>query len=167
MTQGKRRMWAGLGLAAVVGAILYLAVGSLEAAVLWLIIGIGLTVMLFVRSDIDVTVAPVRNPQFVTLSDGTIRNTYDVRIRNMTHQETDFAITVVPDQPFTVELEGQEGRTVSVPADTTQLQRVYVTAPPGSDAAVSNLTDFRIWVEDLSTGTRTYEDTTFFGRDIE
>lgn len=30
MTQGKRRMWAGLGLAAVVGAILYLAVGSLE-----------------------------------------------------------------------------------------------------------------------------------------
>ena len=31
MTQGKRRMWAGLGLAAVVGAILYLAVGSLES----------------------------------------------------------------------------------------------------------------------------------------
>ncbi|MFB6240158.1 MAG: cytochrome c maturation protein CcmE [Gemmatimonadota bacterium] len=31
MTQGKRRMWAGLGLATVVGAILYLAVGSLES----------------------------------------------------------------------------------------------------------------------------------------
>lgn len=30
MTQGERRTWAGLGLAAVVGAILYLAVGSLE-----------------------------------------------------------------------------------------------------------------------------------------
>lgn len=31
MTQGKRRLWAGLGLAAVVGAILYLALGSLES----------------------------------------------------------------------------------------------------------------------------------------
>jgi polyferredoxin len=39
-------------------------------------------VALFIRSDIDVTVAPVRNPQFVTLSDGSIRNTYDVRLRN-------------------------------------------------------------------------------------
>jgi polyferredoxin len=134
---------------------------------LWSAVGIGLVVMLFIRSDIDVTVAPVRNPQFVTLSDGSIRNTYDVRIRNMTHQETEFAITVASDQPFMVELEGQEGRTVRVPADTTQLQRVYVVAPPGSDAAQANLTDFRIWVEDLSTTTRTHEDTTFFGRDIE
>jgi polyferredoxin len=134
---------------------------------LWSAVGIGLTVMLFIRSDIDMTVAPVRNPQFVTLSDGSIRNTYDVRIRNMTHQETEFAITVASGQPFMVELEGQEDGTVSVPADTTHLQRVYVVAPAGSDPAVSNLTDFRIWVEDLSTQTRTYEDTTFFGRDIE
>jgi hypothetical protein len=66
-----------------------------------------------------------------------------------------------------VELEGQEGVTVSVPADSTHLQRVYVIAPAGSDAAQANLTDFRIWVEDLSTTTRTHEDTTFFGRDIE
>jgi len=31
MTKGKRRMWAGIGLTAVVGAILYLALGSLES----------------------------------------------------------------------------------------------------------------------------------------
>ena len=134
---------------------------------LWSAVGIGLTVALFVRSDIDVTVAPVRNPQFVTLSDGSIRNTYDVRIRNMTHQPTDFAITLVSDQPLAVELEGQEGNSVNVPADSTQLQRVYVIAPPGSDAADANLTNFRFWVEDLSTTTRTHQDTTFFGRDLE
>jgi cytochrome c oxidase accessory protein FixG len=77
---------------------------------LWSAVGIGLVVALFIRSDIDVTVAPVRNPTFVTLSDGSIRNTYDVR---------------------------------------------------------GNLTNFRFWVEDLSTTTRTHQDTTFFGRDIE
>ncbi len=134
---------------------------------LWSAVGLGLTVMLFIRSDIDVTVAPVRNPQFVTLSDGSIRNTYDVRIRNMTHQSTDFAITVAADQSLMVELEGQDGQSVNVPADSTQLQRVYVIAPPGSTAADANLTNFRFWVEDLSTTTRTHQDTTFFGRDLE
>jgi polyferredoxin len=134
---------------------------------LWSTVGIALTVMLFIRSEIDVTVAPVRNPQFVTLSDGSIRNTYDVRIRNMTGEASDFEITVPGGLPFIVELEGQEGQTVNVPADTTQLQRVYVIAPPDSRAADSNLTDFRFWVEDLSTETRTYQDTTFFGRDTE
>ncbi|WP_284260884.1 cytochrome c oxidase accessory protein CcoG [Roseicyclus amphidinii] len=135
--------------------------------VLWSAIGVGLTVMLFIRSDIDMTVAPVRNPQFVVLSDGSIRNTYDVRIRNMTHDESLFQVTVVSDASLQVELEGQEGNTVPVPLDTTYLQRVYVTAPAGSPAAEAERTDFRFWVEDLGTNTRTHTDTTFFGRDTE
>ncbi len=134
---------------------------------LWSSIGVGLTVLLFVRSDIDMTVAPVRNPQFVVLSDGSIRNTYDVRIRNMTHDASAFAITLVADQPLLVELEGQTGNTVEVPLNSTHLQRVYVIAPPGSDAADSERTDLRLWVEDLSTTTRAWRDTTFFGRDAE
>jgi cytochrome c oxidase accessory protein FixG len=133
--------------------------------VLWSAIGIGLTVLLFVRSDIDVTVAPVRNPQFVVLSDGSIRNTYDVRIRNMTHDESAFAITLVSDQPLQVELEGQTGNTVDVPLNSTHLQRVYIIAPAGSEAAETERTDLRLWVEDLSTQTRAYRDTTFFGRE--
>ncbi|MFC2981742.1 cytochrome c oxidase accessory protein CcoG [Roseicyclus marinus] len=133
--------------------------------VLWSAIGIGLTVLLFVRSDIDVTVAPVRNPQFVVLSDGSIRNTYDVRIRNMTHDESAFAITLVSDQPLQVELEGQTGNTVDVPLNSTHLQRVYIIAPASSEAAQSERTDLRLWVEDLSTQTRAYRDTTFFGRE--
>ncbi|MBF9058881.1 cytochrome c oxidase accessory protein CcoG [Rhodobacterales bacterium HKCCSP123] len=136
--------------------------------VLWSAIGVGLTVMLFIRSDIDMTVAPVRNPQFVTLSDGSIRNTYDVRIRNMTHDESTFQITVAADgAPLLVELEGQDGNTVPVPIDSTYLQRVYVTAPADSAPAREERTDFRFWVEDLGTNTRTYTDTTFFGRDLE
>ena len=134
---------------------------------LWSTIGIGLTVLLFVRADIDMTVAPVRNPQYVVLSDGSIRNTYDVRIRNMTHDESGFAITAVSDAPFEVELEGQPGNTVSVPLNSTFLQRVYVIAPPESAAASRERTDFRFWVEDLSTTTRAFTDTTFFGREME
>jgi polyferredoxin len=132
--------------------------------VLWAGIGVGLTVLLFVRSDIDMTVAPVRNPQFVMLSDGSIRNTYDVRIRNMSHDDSSFAISLVSDQPFEVALEGQPGNNVRVPLNSTLLQRVYVTAPTGSVAAQSDRTDFRLWVEDLSTTHRAHRDTTFFGK---
>jgi cytochrome c oxidase accessory protein FixG len=42
-----------------------------------------LVVALFLRTDIDMNVTPVRNPTFVTLSDGSIRNAYDLRLRNM------------------------------------------------------------------------------------
>ena len=45
-------------------------------------VGIGLVVALFLRTDIEMNVTPVRNPPFVTLSDGSIRDTYDLRLRN-------------------------------------------------------------------------------------
>ena len=133
-------------------------------AVLWAGIGASLTVLLFVRADIDMTVAPVRNPQFVTLSDGSIRNTYDVRIRNMSHDDSDFAISLVADAPLEVTLEWQPGQSVNVALNSTHLQRVYVTAPAGSAAATAERTDFRLWVEDEATTHRAFRDTTFFGR---
>ncbi|WP_213685400.1 cytochrome c oxidase accessory protein CcoG [Roseicyclus sp.] len=131
---------------------------------LWSGIGIGLVFLLFVRADIDMTVAPVRNPQFVTLSDGSIRNTYDVRIRNMSHDDSDFAISLVSDAPLEVTLEGQPGQSVNVALNSTHLQRVYVTAPAGSAPALAERTDFRLWVEDEATTHRAFRDTTFFGR---
>ncbi len=134
---------------------------------LWSLIGVGLTVLLFVRSEIDVTVAPVRNPQFVTLSDGAIRNTYDVRIRNMSHDDTTFHISLTSDAILQVDLEGTDLLTVDVPADTLQLQRVYVIARPGTEAANAERTPLRLWVEDMNTTARAHRDTTFFGRDIE
>jgi cytochrome c oxidase accessory protein FixG len=58
--------------------------------VLWAAVGIGLVFALFIRSDISVTVAPIRNPVYVTMSDGSIRNTYDVRLRNAMGEERPF-----------------------------------------------------------------------------
>ena len=132
---------------------------------LWSAIGIGLVVLLFIRSDIDMTVSPVRNPQYVTLSDGTIRNTYDVRVRNMQHDETDFAFSLTSDAALDIEVEGADGLSVTVPADSTQSHRVYVTAPPDSPAANRERTEFRLWLEDEDSGTRSYTDTVFNGRE--
>ena len=131
---------------------------------LWSLIGAGLLFALFIRSPIDMTVAPVRNPTFVTLSDGTIRNTYDVRLRNMYADDRAFVVSLTSDAALGLTLEGSDDLTVTVPADETLLQRVYVLAAPGSAAAQAARTDLRLWVEDLESGDRTYQDTLFNGR---
>jgi cytochrome c oxidase accessory protein FixG len=131
---------------------------------LWALVGIGLTVALFMRQEIDVTVAPVRNPTFVTLSDGSIRNTYDVRLRNMNLDERQFQLSLTSEEPLRIEIEGQEALVVDVPANEMVLQRVYVIAPAGSDAAEAHRTDFRLWVEDLSNTDRAWKDTVFNGK---
>jgi len=131
---------------------------------LWSLVGVGLVVALFVRSDIDLTVAPVRNPTYVTLSDGDIRNIYEVRLRNMQHDATRFNFSVNGDPSLFVTLEGTPYTSVEVPADEMLLQRVYVTAPAGSDPAQADRTEIRIWVEDTGSGTRAYKDTVFNGK---
>jgi len=131
---------------------------------LWSLVGVLLVFALFIRSDIDMTVAPVRNPTYVTMSDGTIRNVYEVRLRNMHGEDRPFRMTVSGDPAIRIQLEGTPYGSVTVPADSTYLQRVYLMAPPGSDAARDERTDVRLWVEDTSNGERTYEDTFFNGR---
>jgi len=131
---------------------------------MWSLVGVGLLFALFIRSDIDMTVAPVRNPTFVTMSDGSIRNTYDVRLRNKHGEDRPFHLTITGDLTMRIQLEGTVYETVTVPADSTKLQRVYIIAPPLSFPAIAERTDVRIWVEDISNGDRAYTDTIFNGR---
>ncbi|TNJ47589.1 cytochrome c oxidase accessory protein CcoG [Phaeobacter sp. B1627] len=131
---------------------------------LWGGVGLGLVFALFIRADINMTVAPVRNPTYVTLSDGTIRNTYDVRLLNKHGEERLFALSVVGDPALQVALEGEAEATVTVPADSTILQRLYITAPADSVPAQAQNSALRIWVQDTRSGERAYRDTTFNGR---
>ena len=137
---------------------------SVLYTVLWSLVGFGLLFALFIRADIDMTVAPVRNPTFVTLSDGSIRNTYDVRLRNKNGEDRPFHLSITGDLAMRIQLEGTVYETVTVPADSTMLQRVYIVAPKSSDAAAGETTDVRIWVEDTASGERAFKDTIFNGR---
>jgi len=132
---------------------------------LWSAIGVALVVLLFIRSPIDVTVSPIRNPTYVVLSDGTIRNTYDLRLMNMQNEARDFEISVTSEAALSVALEGSDGLTVTVPVDSTLLQRVYVLSAPDDPAASADRTEFRFWVEDELSGIRSYQDTVFNGRE--
>jgi cytochrome c oxidase accessory protein FixG len=127
-------------------------------------VGLALIAALFLRQEIGITVAPVRNPTFVTLSDGSIRNTYDVRLRNMNLEDRQFHLSVTSDAALRIELEGTAELTVNVPANEMLLQRVYVIAPAGSAAASAHSTDLRLWVEDLSSTDRASKATVFNGK---
>ena len=132
--------------------------------VLWGGVGIGLIVALFLRSPIDVNVTPVRNPTFVTLSDGTIRNAYDVRLRNKQGADAVFTISVPFESGLRAELEGLSGLSVTVDANETLSQRIYLNAPRGSDPATEDRTQVRLWFEELGTTNRVHHDTVFNGK---
>jgi cytochrome c oxidase accessory protein FixG len=131
---------------------------------LWALVGIGLVVALFVRPDIDMSVAPVRNPTYVTLSDGSIRNAYDIRLRNKHGEPRPFHLSIATDARLRIELEGTMDLVVEVPADQTLQQRVYVTAAPASGADTADRTPLRFWVEDIASNERAHADTVFNGR---
>ena len=132
--------------------------------VLWAGVGIGLVVALFMRSEIDVNVSPVRNPTFVSLSDGAIRNTYDVRLLNKQGQDEQFHLSLTSDTPLRIALEGTSGLTVTVKANEQKTQRVYVIGEPGSIAATSDRTQLRLWIEQLGSTNRVSHDTIFNGK---
>lgn len=132
--------------------------------VLWSGVGVALVVALFLRTEIDVNVTPVRNPTFVTLSDGSIRNTYDLRLRNKHGEDRYFHVSLTSDQVLRIDLEGTEELRVLVPANETLEQRVYVVAAPGSTAATTDRTDLRLWIEDMGGTDRVHKDTVFNGK---
>jgi polyferredoxin len=131
---------------------------------LWSLVGFGLLFALFIRADIDMTVAPVRNPTYVTLSDGSIRNTYDVRLSNKHGETRPFRLSLTSDAALRIEVEGAMGSTVDVPADQMTEARVYVISGPDDPAASADRTAFRFWVDDTISGERAHVDTIFNGK---
>jgi cytochrome c oxidase accessory protein FixG len=129
--------------------------------VLWAGIGVGLVYALASRTDLAFSIEPVRNPINVVLSDGSVRNAYEVRLRNMTGFDQTFRISVDAAAPLVLALQGLSGPDVVVPADSTFRQRLYLTAAPGSEPARVEALTVTLVVENLGAG-RTVANTTHF-----
>jgi cytochrome c oxidase accessory protein FixG len=131
---------------------------------LWSLVGVGLLFALFIRPEIDMTVAPVRNPTFIVQSDGTVRNVYDIRLRNKQGEARPFGLSLNSGTNLSIHVEGFEGTLVTVPADEMKQVRVYVDAPKGSPESTSERSPFTFWVTDLSSQDRASVGTIFNGR---
>ncbi|CAD0186786.1 quinol dehydrogenase membrane component [Ruegeria sp. THAF57] len=132
---------------------------------LWGSVGLAMLAALFVRTDFEMTVSPNRNPLYVTQSDGAIRNIYEVRLRNKSGEDKMFNISLDGNQVLALEVEGAPaGSGVIVPADTTSLRRVYVTAAPQDAAASTARTEFRFLVHDPEAKEWITHDAVFHGK---
>lgn len=132
-------------------------------SIIWAAFGFAMMYALFIRPEIELTVAPVRNPTFVTMSDGSIRNAYEIRLRNKHAEPRQFGIHVSGDLALRIELEGTPYGSLTVGPDTTHRLRVYVTTPTGTDIAQADESPIRFWIDDLGNGERAFVNTVFNG----
>ena len=107
---------------------------------LWAAIGLVMLFGLGTRARIDISAQQTRNPLYVQLSDGAVRNGYTVKIRNMQARPRDVAVTleglpgaVMWAEDGSRETASREVRT-TVAADSLGRLRIFVAAPGGGEA---------------------------------
>ena len=105
---------------------------------IWGGIGGALLFALGVRSHTELTVAPDRNPPFMLLSDGSVRNSYTLKLRNMESRPRDMEIAIegLPGAVMWTDTirasDAAATQTVTVPADLVRQVRAYVAVPEGA-----------------------------------
>ncbi|MCW2284440.1 cytochrome c oxidase accessory protein FixG [Rhodoblastus acidophilus] len=120
-----------------------------------LILGVAafMGVSLATRHTLGVDVMHDRNPIFVALSDGSLRNGYTIRALNKTGAARDFTLTLEGLPRGQLDILGQKGAgalDVHVEADQTLELRVMVTTPP--DATPPQSTPIKFILTDPKTG---------------
>ena len=111
---------------------------TIAYSLIWASIGLALLFALGVRSHTGLTVSPDRNPPFMLMSDGSIRNSFTLKLRNMESRPRDMAIALegLPGGVMWSDTIGRDDaapmQIVTVPADQTRTVRAYVMAPAGT-----------------------------------
>jgi cytochrome c oxidase accessory protein FixG len=122
---------------------------------LWAAVGIAMLVTLAGRGRLDVNIVADRNPLFVKLSDGAIRNGYTVKILNMQQRPRSFRMAVEGLPAATLEMAGEATQAtaleVAVDADKLRAIKVYVTTGEES-VRKAEATSFTFAVEEITAG---------------
>ncbi|NOW47742.1 cytochrome c oxidase accessory protein FixG [Novosphingobium sp. SG751A] len=108
---------------------------SLAYLALWLAIGAGLLFALAMRPRLAISVAKDRNPPFMVMSDGSIRNAYLVKWRNMEGRPRPMRLSIAGARGMVMWSEDMDKTRAStslervIPADQSKALRVYVLSP--------------------------------------
>ena len=105
---------------------------------IWSAIGLGMLFALGVRQHIDLSAAKDRNPPFMLMSDGAVRNAYTLKLRNMEARPREMVVKLggLPGAVMWSDFISRDAAARSlafkVAPDQTQAVRVYVIAPAGT-----------------------------------
>jgi cytochrome c oxidase accessory protein FixG len=113
-----------------------------------LLLGLVAAIMLaafLLRSDAELTVQRDRSPNFVRLSDGSIRNAYTVKILNKQRSEQSFALALDGLPGARLSSIGTEGMSsLVVHPDAVGTFRIFLTVPASAAPAGSRSIDFAV-----------------------
>ncbi|ALE15668.1 Type cbb3 cytochrome oxidase biogenesis protein CcoG, involved in Cu oxidation [Altererythrobacter epoxidivorans] len=107
---------------------------------IWGAIGLTLLFALGTRNRTDLTVSPDRNPPFMLMSDGSVRNSYTLKLRNMASRprEMEVAVEGLPGAVMWTDTIAREDaatkQTFTVSADQIRTVRAYVIVPAQTKA---------------------------------
>lgn len=128
-------------------------------------VGLVMLVALNARTTLDVNVQPDRNPLFVRLSDGGVRNGFTVKILNKLHEPRTFEIKTDGLNEARLTIAGYEGianPVVSVATDVLSELRIFVTVAPQSLTSLApQAQPFSLIVHDTLSGQTVRHVTTF------
>lgn len=120
----------------------------------WTLIGIALIYSLLGRDRLEVNVLHDRNPQFVTLSDGSIRNGYTVKLLNMIPEPRTIILTMegLPGANMSViGFDQPEDRSIAVLAEPDRLKTLKVFVRQPKEFVEGTTASFKFVVEDKSS----------------
>ena len=104
----------------------------------WCGIGLALLFALGTRTRTDLSVAPDRNPPFMLMSDGDVRNSYTLKLRNMQSRPREMEISLQGLNGAVMWTDGMPREAaarslrMTVAADAIQTVRAYVVVPSGT-----------------------------------
>ncbi|MBZ9798516.1 cytochrome c oxidase accessory protein CcoG [Mesorhizobium sp. ES1-4] len=115
----------------------------------WSAIGLALLYSLLTRERLELNVLHDRNPQFVTLSDGSIRNGYTVKLLNMIPEPRTIEVSLqgLPGAEMNavgVDLPPSRSFTTVADPDRLKMLKVFVRQPPGQITGIAQTFKFRI-----------------------
>lgn len=133
-----------------------------------ILIGVGAIMLygLFTRPMVDLNVLKDRNPTYVKLSDGSVRNGYEIKILNKLRQDKQYFVALSGLDAAALSavgenLDAQGEVMVRVDADSLRSVRVFVTVP--ADTVTPGQTPIVFSVSDIKAEITATEDSVFIG----
>jgi polyferredoxin len=130
----------------------------------WCLLGLLLSYALLTRHRLEINVLHDRNPQFVTLSDGSIRNGFTLKLLNMIPEPRNFVLSIEDLPGATMSIVGidqplERTAVITVEPDKLKALKVFVKVP--RELVSGAATNFNFFVQDQSGPDRDHYVATF------
>ncbi len=99
---------------------------------------------LIAKSELEIAAIPKRNPMFVQLSNGSIRNGYEIRISNKSHENKNFHLSVKSPEGAVLKVQNEDSNSLRVAASKVATFNAFVSLP---EEMLENIADGRILIE--------------------